>query len=96
VAQLDSVTSPLRAPQGWKGFAGIEAGGHNAGTFVRALSEQNQDRLEAEGGACIMYTHFAYQFFQNGTRSGVAESRTTRHSRAPVADSQNPFRERLI
>jgi hypothetical protein len=41
-------------------------GGHNAETFVRTLSEQNQDRLEAEGGACIMYTHFAYQFFQDG------------------------------
>ena len=40
--------------------------GHNAATFVRALSEEKQDRLEAEGGACIMYTHFAYQFLQNG------------------------------
>jgi hypothetical protein len=40
--------------------------GHNAETFVRVLSEKNQDRLEAEGGSCIMYTHFAYQFFRNG------------------------------
>jgi hypothetical protein len=39
---------------------------HNSETFVRMLSEENQDRLEAEGGACIMYTHFAYQFFENG------------------------------
>ena len=41
-------------------------GGHNVKTFVQSLSEANQDRLEAEGGACIMYTHFAYQFFENG------------------------------
>jgi hypothetical protein len=40
--------------------------GYNAETFVHALSEQNQDRLEADGGACIMYTHFAYRFFQDG------------------------------
>ncbi|MBL6457137.1 hypothetical protein JMJ55_17515 [Belnapia sp. T6] len=31
-------------------------------SFVRAVSEANQDRLEAEGGACIMYTHFAIRF----------------------------------
>ena len=40
--------------------------GHNAESYVRMLSEENQDRLEGEGGACIMYTHFAYQFFENG------------------------------
>lgn len=40
--------------------------GHNAETFTKALSEKNQDRLEAEGGACIIYAHFAYQFLQNG------------------------------
>jgi len=40
--------------------------GHNAVTFARALSNENQDRLEAEGGACIIYTHFAYQFWENG------------------------------
>ncbi|MCU1274171.1 MAG: uncharacterized protein JWO48_1602, partial [Bryobacterales bacterium] len=25
-----------------------------------------QDRLEEEGGACIMYTHFGHGYFQNG------------------------------
>jgi len=40
--------------------------GHNLDTFTRMLSEPNQDRLEAEGGACIMYTHFAYRFTENG------------------------------
>jgi hypothetical protein len=26
------------------------------------LDEKNQDRLEEEGGVCIVYTHFAYGF----------------------------------
>ena len=32
----------------------------------RCLSEKNQDRLEEEGGACIMYTHFACGFLEDG------------------------------
>lgn len=36
--------------------------GSNAPRFLDALSEANQDRLEAEGGACIMYTHFGHGF----------------------------------
>jgi hypothetical protein len=36
--------------------------GHNSQTFLSSLSEKNQDRLESEGGACIIYTHFAYGF----------------------------------
>jgi len=36
--------------------------GHDAATFLRCIREDNQDRLEAEGGACIMYTHFADDF----------------------------------
>ncbi|MBU8934616.1 MAG: hypothetical protein KOO62_11510 [candidate division Zixibacteria bacterium] len=35
-------------------------------SFNRCLSEENQDRLEAEGGACIMYTHFGAGFCRNG------------------------------
>jgi len=31
-------------------------------SFCRMLSEANQDRLEAEGGVCIMYTHFSAGF----------------------------------
>jgi hypothetical protein len=38
------------------------AEGHRVETFVRTISEENQDRLEEEGGACIMYAHFAYGF----------------------------------
>lgn len=34
-------------------------------TFNHCLKEDNQDRLEAEGGACIMYTHFASGFYKN-------------------------------
>ncbi len=40
--------------------------GANAESFNKTISEANQDRLEAEGGACIMYTHFAYRFVENG------------------------------
>ena len=36
------------------------------GRFVECISEAAQDRLEAEGGACIMYTHFASGFQDHG------------------------------
>jgi hypothetical protein len=36
--------------------------GPNFGSFVSAISEASQDRLAAEGGACIIYTHFALGF----------------------------------
>jgi hypothetical protein len=45
-------------------FASTEGG--NVQSFNNTLSEKNQDRLEAEGGACIMYTHFANGFFLDG------------------------------
>lgn len=38
-------------------------------SFNERLSEENQDRLEAEGGACIMYTHFGLGFTENGSRN---------------------------
>ena len=34
--------------------------------FIDALSEANQDRLEAEGGASILYVHFGHAFVENG------------------------------
>jgi hypothetical protein len=40
--------------------------GSMVSTFNKCLSERNQDRLEEEGGACIMYTHFAFGFQENG------------------------------
>jgi len=33
--------------------------------FIRLLKEENQDQLEEESGACILYTHF-YNFQENG------------------------------
>jgi hypothetical protein len=47
---------------GW--FASSE--GRDVGTFNACLSEEAQDRLEASGGACIMYTHFAAGFWDGG------------------------------
>jgi hypothetical protein len=40
--------------------------GSNVSKFVETISERNQDRLEAEGGACIMYTHFGHGFADGG------------------------------
>jgi hypothetical protein len=45
-------------------FASSE--GADVETFNRTICEENQDRLEAEGGACIMYTHFAKGFADGG------------------------------
>jgi len=42
-------------------FASAE--GANAETFAARISEANIERLEAEGGACIMYTHFGLGFW---------------------------------
>lgn len=46
--------------------------GGNVDSFCETLCEANQDRLEEEGGVCIMYTHFACGF----ARRGVVEPRT--------------------
>ncbi len=35
-------------------------------SFINCISESSQDRLESEGGACIMYTHFACGFARDG------------------------------
>ena len=44
-------------------FASSE--GATVESFNKTISEENQDLLEAEGGACIMYTHFAFGFYQD-------------------------------
>ena len=46
-------------------FASSE--GKDVTSFDSTISEANQDRLAAQGGACIMYTHFAYGFCRDGT-----------------------------
>jgi len=40
--------------------------GIHCNEFLKVISELNQDRLEQEGGACIIYTHFADGFVTNG------------------------------
>ena len=35
-------------------------------SYVDTISENRQDRLEDEGGACIMYTHFGFSFYKDG------------------------------
>jgi hypothetical protein len=40
--------------------------GSNVERLLHALTEANQDRLEAEGGACIMYTHFGHGYVEGG------------------------------
>ena len=42
-------------------FSGSEGSGINS--FCRLISEQNQDQLEDEGGACIVYTHLGSTFY---------------------------------
>lgn len=42
------------------------AEGADVRSFNEMLGEANQDLLAAEGGACIMYTHFAKGFFKDG------------------------------
>lgn len=38
-------------------------------TFLETISEENQDRLEAEGGACVMYAHLGKFFRKDGVIS---------------------------
>lgn len=40
--------------------------GATAERFCHLLREENQDRLEAQGGVCIVYTHFAKGFCEDG------------------------------
>ena len=42
-------------------YASSEGG--EAKSFLQCVGEANQDQLESEGGACIMYAHFAYGFY---------------------------------
>jgi hypothetical protein len=53
-----------RRPYVDRWFASTE--GPDVRTFCEKLSDANLDRLAAEGGACIMYTHFASGFAPGG------------------------------
>ena len=49
--------------------------------YGKAISDVNQDRLEEEGGACIMYTHFADGFCKNGKLSEKFKKQMNRLSK---------------
>lgn len=53
-------------------FSSSEGG--SVRTFNRLLSPENQDRLEREGGVCIVYTHFASGFVEDGKVQRETES----------------------
>ncbi|HLH44196.1 MAG TPA: hypothetical protein VKV74_14505 [Bryobacteraceae bacterium] len=50
----------------WVNYWFAASEGAKGPSFIRAISEANQDRLEAEGGACILYTHFGHGFVVDG------------------------------
>ncbi len=49
-----------KRPYVQKWFSSSE--GSKCSSFCETLSEENQDRLESEGGACIMYAHLGHGF----------------------------------
>ncbi len=66
---LDKVNPSMPYHEPNKPFVNMWFSSSNGGeveSFCRILSEKNQDRLEEEGGVCIVYTHFAYGFHENG------------------------------
>jgi hypothetical protein len=56
-------SDPLR-PYVRNWFSATE--GDMAPSFLKAVAARNQDQLEAEGGASILYTHFGHGFVENG------------------------------
>jgi hypothetical protein len=54
----------------WVNYWFASSEGNMYPAFERMLTERNQDRLEMEGGACIMYTHFAHGYLDNGRVRG--------------------------
>lgn len=69
---------PLRPfVRGW--YASSEASHVNR--MKELLSEANQDRLEASGGACIVYTHFGHGYVEGGTLHPRVAALLTRLSR---------------
>lgn len=55
--------------------------GSNAARAITMLREENQDRLEAEGGACILYTHFGHDYVTGGRIDPRFRALVTRLSR---------------
>lgn len=72
--------------------------GAHAPAFLSSICEQNQDRLEAEGGLCIMYTHFGHGFVERNKPHPEFSRLMTRLSRkngwfAPVTSILDFLRE---
>ncbi len=56
----------VNPPKPYVNYMFASSDGNEIGAFNRCLRESDQDRLEVEGGACIMYTHFAKGFCPEG------------------------------
>jgi hypothetical protein len=56
----------LRRPWVNRWFACTD--GAQGPSFLRVVQEKEQDRLEDEGGACILYTHFGHGFVDHKGR----------------------------
>jgi hypothetical protein len=57
--------------------------GHQAPAFLKTLQDANQDKLEVEGGACIMYTHFGHGYVRNGELTADFRRTMERLARKP-------------
>ncbi|HEV3279916.1 MAG TPA: hypothetical protein VG860_24225 [Terriglobia bacterium] len=55
--------------------------GADRARFIKILGEADQDRLEEQGGACIMYSHFGHGFVENGRIDSRFQELMTRLSR---------------
>jgi hypothetical protein len=55
--------------------------GSNCPRACSTLAEANQDQLEAEGGACILYTHFGHGYWDGREVNGRFRELITRLSR---------------
>ncbi len=53
------------------------AHGEDVESFNELLAKDNLDALESEGGVCIVYTHLAYGFCENGRLNAVTRERLT-------------------
>jgi hypothetical protein len=55
--------------------------GHHSPVFLKTLEDKHQDRLEEEGGACIMYTHFGHGYVEDGKLNPVFQRTMERLAR---------------
>lgn len=53
------------------------ADGGSLASFNELISKENVDRLEAEGGVCLVYTHLAREFYLNGSLDSTFQSQMT-------------------